>query len=53
MLDARNTTPAPYYKEMLGWNRRALRISLPTDATANQLQAVESLCGMSKSKWSA
>ena len=50
-LDAKSTTPAPYYKEMLGWNRRALRISLPTDATEIQLNAVETLCTLSKSKW--
>jgi hypothetical protein len=53
LLDAKSTTPAPYYKEMLGWNRRALRVTLPTDATPNQLAAVESLCSLSKSKWPA
>lgn len=50
-LDVKNITPAPYYKEMLGWNRRAIRITLPTDATPEQVAAVETLCTLSKSKW--
>jgi hypothetical protein len=52
-IDAKNVTPAPYYKEMLGWNRRAIRVTLPTDATQVQLEAVETLCEMSKGKWKA
>lgn len=52
-IDARSVTPAPYYKEMLGWNRRAIRITLPTDATPAQVEAVENLCALSKGKWKA
>jgi hypothetical protein len=36
---------------MLGWNRRVIRITLPTDATEAQVAAVETLCAMSKGKW--
>lgn len=50
-IDAKSITPAPYYKEMLGWNRRVIRITLPTDATPAQVAAVETLCAMSKPKW--
>ncbi|HZZ42349.1 MAG TPA: hypothetical protein VFE58_05395 [Tepidisphaeraceae bacterium] len=51
LLDGKGMTPAPYFKEMLGWNRKVVRITLPTDATASQVAAVETLCGLSKAKW--
>lgn len=50
-IDAKSVTPVPYFKEMLGWNRRVIRVTLPTDATPGQVEAVERLCAMSKSKW--
>lgn len=50
-LDAKSLSAATYYKEMLGWNRRVLRVTLPLDATREQIAAVEKLCAISKSKW--
>ena len=31
---------------MLGWGRKAVRITLPVKATKEQIAAVESLCAM-------
>jgi len=46
-LTAANTpNPSPWYKHMLGWNRKALRITLPTDATPEQITAAEDLCAI-------
>jgi hypothetical protein len=45
-LTAANTGAAPnYYRHMLGWNRKAIRITLPTPfCTPEHLSAVETLC---------
>src|SRR5690606_3878145 len=51
-LDASNTpNPAPYYKHMLGWNRKALRITLLVTANDAQIAAAEDLCALAASKW--
>jgi hypothetical protein len=43
-LTSANTVEAPdYYRHMLGWNRKALKLSLPTNATAGQIRAAEAL----------
>ncbi len=43
--------PSAYYKHMLGWNRKALRITLPHDATAQQIEAAENICAIAASRW--
>ncbi|HZN65125.1 MAG TPA: hypothetical protein VFB66_07460 [Tepidisphaeraceae bacterium] len=51
-LDANNTpNPAPHVKHMLGWNRKALAITLLTNATPDQVSAAESLCALAAKKW--
>jgi hypothetical protein len=45
-LDRSTIDPAPHYKDMVGWNRRALRITLPAAASAGQIEAAESLCAI-------
>jgi hypothetical protein len=46
-LDANNTpNPHPWYKNMLGWGRKAIRITLPVKASKEQIAAVEALCAM-------
>jgi hypothetical protein len=50
-LDGSTPSPAAFYKDMLGWNRRALRITLPIDATGVQVEAVEKVCAISAQKW--
>jgi hypothetical protein len=46
-LTAARTTSAPdYYKHMLGWNRKAVRVILPTTASAGQVRAAEGIYGL-------
>ncbi len=52
-LDGKTLNPAPFYKDMLGWNRKAIRISLLTTATPAQIEAAEQLCTISARKWLA
>jgi len=50
-LSVAATTSAPdYYRHMLGWNRKALKITLPTSATAAQVKAAEALCALAARK---
>jgi hypothetical protein len=50
-LDGKSANPAPFYKDMLGWNRRAIRLSIPATAPADAIAAVETLCGLAARKW--
>jgi hypothetical protein len=52
-LDGKSVNPQPFYKDMLGWNRRGLRIIIPVTATPQQMQAVETLCALSAKRWNA
>jgi hypothetical protein len=51
MLDGTTRNPGIHFKNMLGWNRKALRISLPADGNDTQITAVEHICAMSAEKW--
>lgn len=45
VLSASKTVDAPeYYRHLLGWNRRALKITLRTSAGRAQITACEALC---------
>lgn len=45
VLTAAKTMYAPdYYRHLLGWNRRAIKVILPTSADTPQVRAVETLC---------
>lgn len=46
-LDGATPNPANFYKDMLGWNRRAIRVTIPVTASDSQVRAVETLCAMS------
>jgi hypothetical protein len=51
-LDAANTTnPDPSFKFMLGWNRRALRMTLLSTATPQQIEAAEQLWAYAARDW--
>ena len=50
-LDGSTPSPAAFYKDMLGWNRRALRITLAANATNHQAEAAEKICAISAAKW--
>jgi hypothetical protein len=51
-LSAADTpNPSPFYKHMLGWNRKALRVTLPVGSSDAQVAAAESLCSIAAMKW--
>ena len=50
-LDGKTLNPAPFYKDMLGWNRKAIRITLLNTATPAQVEMAEQLCTLSARKW--
>lgn len=50
MLDGNSANPAGFFKDMLGWNRKALKITLPVAASPAQVAAVETLCAWSVPK---
>jgi hypothetical protein len=45
-LDKDSLNSAPHFKDMVGWNRKALRIVLPPSPSASQVEATELLCGI-------
>lgn len=45
-LDGSSINPAAHYKDMTGWNRKALRVTLPPSASAAQIDAAEMLCAV-------
>ena len=52
VLDAANTpNPSPHIKHMLGWNRKAVRITLLTHAGQQQVSATEKLCDLAAGRW--
>ena len=51
-LDSSNTpNPSPHIKHMLGWNRKAARVTLLTHASAQQVSALEKLCVLAAERW--
>jgi hypothetical protein len=51
VLDRNTANPAPFFKDMVGWNRQALRISVPVKARPLIVDAVEVLCAIPAHKW--
>jgi hypothetical protein len=45
-LDGSTANPAAHFKDMIGWNRKALRVTLPPGASAAQVEAAELLCAV-------
>lgn len=45
-LDGKSLNPAAHYKDLMGWNRKALRIVLPPSASPPQVEAAELLCAL-------
>jgi hypothetical protein len=51
-LDNSNTADPPaHFKHMLGWNRKALRVSLPAVAANAQAAATEAMCAIAAKAW--
>ena len=45
-LDRDSLNPAAHIKDLTGWNKKALRITLPPSASPAQVQAAEMLCAI-------
>jgi hypothetical protein len=45
-LDKTAINPGAHFKDLLGWNRKALRITLPAFATPAQVETTELLCAV-------
>lgn len=43
--------PAVHFKQMVGWNRKALRVTLPAAVTPEQLSLVEELGAIAAGAW--
>jgi hypothetical protein len=50
-LDGKTPNPAPFFKDMLGWNRRALRVTFLATADEPLVETVEALAGLSAKAW--
>ena len=51
VLDGRTPNPAPVYKDMTGWNRKAIGVILPVASSEVQIEAVELLCALAAQTW--
>ncbi|GEM_PF-2287342 len=50
-LDGKSDNVPPHCNSMTGWNRRALKITLPSSPSAEQVDAVAILCALSSLRW--
>jgi hypothetical protein len=50
-LDRDSVNPAAHFKDMVGWNRTALRVTLPSTAAAEQVAAAELLCAIAATQF--
>lgn len=53
LLDGNTPDAEVFYKDMTGWNRKAVRVTLSPVATSSQLQAAEDLCALAALEWLA
>jgi hypothetical protein len=52
LLSAIDTpNPSAFYKHMLGWNRKAMRITLAVGASEALVAAAQTLCAIAAAKW--
>jgi hypothetical protein len=50
-LDGKTENPPAYASAMTGWNRRALKMTLPAGLGSEQQEAAELLCAMTALRW--
>lgn len=50
-LDGSTPNPDPCYKDMTGWSRKAMCVTLPPTATPAAVAAVELLCALASLQW--
>ena len=46
VLDRDSINPGAHFKDMVGWNRKALRLTLPPTSSPEQVAAVEFVCAI-------
>lgn len=51
MSGSNTSNPAPHYKNMLGWNRKALRIPIPVTASPAHIEAIEDMAVIAYKAW--
>jgi len=51
LLDRDTLNPQFYYKDMTGWNRKAICVTVPPTATPAQKQAIEKLAALASRAW--
>jgi hypothetical protein len=52
-LDGRSLNPGAHFKDLTGWNRKALRITLSPGPSPAQVEAVELLCAVAAQHFAA
>jgi hypothetical protein len=45
-LDKHSISPGAHFKDLVGWNRKALRVTVPASPSAAQIEAAELLCAI-------
>ncbi len=50
-LDGKTPNPDAFYKDMTGWNRKAIRMTLPAEASDAQVHVVEQICVLAAEEW--
>jgi hypothetical protein len=50
-LDGSIPNPEPVYKDLTGWNRRALKVTVQHNPSDDEVDAVCLLCGLAASSW--
>lgn len=52
-LDGASLNPGAHFKDMTGWNRKALRVTLPPSASPAQVEVAEVLCALAARHFAA
>jgi hypothetical protein len=50
-MDKSSQSPGAHFNDMVGWNRRALRIVLPPSASSAQVEAAELVCAIAATRF--
>ena len=50
-LDGDSLNPAPHFKDLTGWNKKALRLTLPPSPSSAQVRAAELLCAIAAARF--
>ena len=50
-LDRDSVNPSAHFKDMVGWNRRALRVVVPPMASQEEVAAAELLCAIAATRF--